>query len=626
MTEKILALGKRFDELSVQTDELRGKIAPLAQAEMDAEAAAPKEAADKAALQAEAAARADAAAKAAAEQAEATKKKAEEDAARAKAAEDAAAAVKAAEDAEAKSRAEAAAAKVAAEASSERQRVTAQATVAADTQTTASTTEKAAEEQKLREQAKEAARVLAEAAAAALQKPSEASSPAPAPTAAPAPPTRHPGVIKIQGGGDEMRQIMQENGSRKLVVVDFSAAWCGPCRAIAPFLEQLAVEYADNCVFLAVDCEATPANRSLAAEAGIRAFPTFHFYRDSQRVAETRGANREGIRAEIQKHAPSGGSQAKEAMTTRLFAALQTVKANTSFDEFCAAARTLLTFVSNVIAHPSDPKYKRVRGSNARFHNALGCRTGGIACMEAVGFAVINEGGEQVLVMQNMEAELPQVKRMLEEAMVAAEASRPAPAAAAPTPTPAAPPPFGGFGAGAGTGGMGGFGVMEGLGGMNNPMMQQMMQNPAMMEMAQRAMQNPAMMQMAQQMMAGGQAPDMASIRQMMAEPGMAQMAQEMMGSMGGMGGGGMPPGGMFGGMPPAVDPSGAPPGGAAPWPAPAPPTAPPTNNAPPLTSAPPAPAAEQGNAPAADTGEGAGLSEEEMIQEAIRRSMEDAS
>jgi hypothetical protein len=85
----------------------------------------------------------------------------------------------------------------------------------------------------------------------------------------------------------------------------------------------------------------------------LRAFPTFHFYRDSQRVAETRGANREGIRAEIQKHAPSGGSQAKEAMTTRLFAALQTVKDNTSFDEFCAAARTLLTFVSNVIAHPS---------------------------------------------------------------------------------------------------------------------------------------------------------------------------------------------------------------------------------------------------------------------------------
>lgn len=167
---------------------------------------------------------------------------------------------------------------------------------------------------------------------------------------------------------------------------------CGPCRAIAPFLEQLAHEYADTCLFVAVDCEASVANRSLATEAAVRcarcrgqhqagcscpisrppltqlcprphlpcarsAFPTFHFYVNRQRVAETRGANREGLRTEIRKHAPGLAQAAVEdgGMTARLVAALQTVKANASFDEFCAAARTLLTFVSNVIAHPGEP-------------------------------------------------------------------------------------------------------------------------------------------------------------------------------------------------------------------------------------------------------------------------------
>jgi len=642
MTDKILALGGQFGELCLQAEGLLGGITPLAEAEEAATAKKTAEAEAEAARVAEAAAREEAEVKAKKE-AEAAAKRAQEEA-------------KAQEEAEAVARKDAdeAAAKKAADEAGAAQKA-AGAAAAAEAPGQSAAREAPTPPTELDEEARAQVKALVDAAAAFLENPrtpaevaasgapSHSSAPlsgqaraqaqaqaqgavpppAPAPALAPAaPPSRLPGVIKIQGGSPELSAILQEGGSQKLVVVDFSAPWCGPCRAIAPFLEQLAHEYADTCLFVAVDCEASVANRSLATEAAVRAFPTFHFYVNRQRVAETRGANREGLRTEIRKHAPGLAQAAVEdgGMTARLVAALQTVKANASFDEFCAAARTLLTFVSNVIAHPDDPKYKRVRASNSRFHNTLGSKTGGMACMQAVGFSVVMEGGEQVLVMSHVAAELPQVKRMLQDAMVQAEASRPlparAPAAAPPAPPPAptsapgAPAPFGGLG-GMGGGGLGNLGAM-----MNDPMMQQAMQNPAMMQMAQRAMQNPAMMQMAQRMMASGQRPDAGSLSAMMSDPAMQSAAQQMMQSMGGVGGG-MPPGGLAGMFGGAAPPPSAP--AAAPPPPGGPPVAPTQGNAPAGDAAPAGP-----GAPDPGTGEQAGMTEEEMIQMAIRRSMED--
>ena len=59
-------------------------------------------------------------------------------------------------------------------------------------------------------------------------------------------------------------------GSHRLVLVDFSAPWCGPCRAMEPVLETWATQYAPEVWFLKVDCETTPLNRALAASKGVR--------------------------------------------------------------------------------------------------------------------------------------------------------------------------------------------------------------------------------------------------------------------------------------------------------------------------------------------------------------------
>lgn len=82
-----------------------------------------------------------------------------------------------------------------------------------------------------------------------------------------------------------------------LLVVDFWAEWCGPCRMIAPALEELAAEYADR---LAVGKVNVDENRQIAARFGIRSIPTLLFFRDGARVDQMVGAHPKGtIKAKI---------------------------------------------------------------------------------------------------------------------------------------------------------------------------------------------------------------------------------------------------------------------------------------------------------------------------------------
>ena len=74
--------------------------------------------------------------------------------------------------------------------------------------------------------------------------------------------------------------------SGQLLVVDFWATWCGPCRMMAPVIEELAKAYEGKCVIGKSDVE---ENEELATEFGIRNIPTILFFKQGEVVEKLVG-------------------------------------------------------------------------------------------------------------------------------------------------------------------------------------------------------------------------------------------------------------------------------------------------------------------------------------------------
>ena len=74
----------------------------------------------------------------------------------------------------------------------------------------------------------------------------------------------------------------------KLVVVDFWAEWCGPCRSIAPYVDELATEYEGKAIIGKYNVD---DDNALSSEMGIRNIPTILFFKGGKLVYKQVGAS-----------------------------------------------------------------------------------------------------------------------------------------------------------------------------------------------------------------------------------------------------------------------------------------------------------------------------------------------
>jgi len=111
-------------------------------------------------------------------------------------------------------------------------------------------------------------------------------------------------VLRLRGG---VKQVPTKadfddvitNNDGKLVVVDFTATWCPPCRHIGPIFEALSEKDENSeVVFIKIDVD---ENSETSEACEISAMPTFQFYKGGKKIHEFKGADEKALAAKIKE-------------------------------------------------------------------------------------------------------------------------------------------------------------------------------------------------------------------------------------------------------------------------------------------------------------------------------------
>ncbi len=97
---------------------------------------------------------------------------------------------------------------------------------------------------------------------------------------------------------DVWNDILKDSSNKgKLILIDFYAVWCPPCRSASPVYGKMSIEY-DDVLFLKVDVDVMP---ELMREQNVRAMPTFQLYRDHKQLDHVVGFSEQKIKNMLDK-------------------------------------------------------------------------------------------------------------------------------------------------------------------------------------------------------------------------------------------------------------------------------------------------------------------------------------
>ncbi|KAF3974401.1 hypothetical protein ACB098_09G094100 [Castanea mollissima] len=91
------------------------------------------------------------------------------------------------------------------------------------------------------------------------------------------------------------QKMAEASRDGKIVIANFSATWCGPCKMIAPFYVELSEKY-PSLMFIVIDVEELT---EFSTSWDIKATPTFFFLRDGQQIDKLVGANKPELQKKI---------------------------------------------------------------------------------------------------------------------------------------------------------------------------------------------------------------------------------------------------------------------------------------------------------------------------------------
>ena len=148
-------------------------------------------------------------------------------------------------------------------------------------------------------------------------------------------------IIDIDQSDFEKKVI--EQSEQKLIIVDFWAPWCGPCKQLTPIMEKVAKEYADDFDLVKINID---ENNEIASQLRIQSIPTVYAFKDKKIINAFQGVISEKDFIDfIEK---SGGKKLKEDIT-EFCDDIKKLIAEKNFDD---AKNKLLTFFSEKKAEP----------------------------------------------------------------------------------------------------------------------------------------------------------------------------------------------------------------------------------------------------------------------------------